>query len=70
MPIPKICAALPPRLNPGVAHHVGDMRSVRLGETLDAVLVHDAIDYMTTEVELRAAFETTRGSRGSASTAS
>ena len=56
------------RLNPGVAHHVGDMRSVRLGETFDAVLIHDAIDYMTTEDELRAAFETTRASRGSAST--
>ena len=26
------------RLNPGVAHHVGDMRTVRLGETFDAVL--------------------------------
>ena len=56
------------RLNPGVAHHVGDMRSVRLGETFDAVLIHDSLDYMTTEVELRAAFETTRASRGSAST--
>ena len=51
-----------------MSHHVGDLRSVRLGETFDAVLVHDAIDYMTTEVELRAAFETARASRGSAST--
>ena len=41
------------RLNPGVSHYVGDMRSVRLGETFDAVLIHDSLDYMTTEVELR-----------------
>ena len=44
------------RLNPGVTHHVGDMRTVRLGETFDAVLIHDAIDYMRTEDDLRAAF--------------
>jgi SAM-dependent methyltransferase len=48
------------RLNPGVTHHVGDMRTVRLGETFDAVLIHDAIDYMKTEDDLRAAFETAR----------
>lgn len=48
------------RLNPEVTHHVGDMRTVRLGETFDAVLIHDAIDYMTTEEDLRAAFTTAR----------
>ena len=48
------------RLNPGVAHHVGDMRTVRLDETFDAVLIHDAIDYMLTEDDLRAAFATAR----------
>ena len=48
------------RLNPGVAHHVGDMRTVRLGETYDAVLIHDAISYMTTEADLRAVFATAR----------
>ena len=48
------------RLNPDVTHHVGDMRTVRLGETFDAVLIHDAIDYMTTEDDLRAAFATAR----------
>ena len=48
------------RLNPGVAHHVGDMRTVRLGETFDAALIHDAIDYMVTEDDLRAAFATAR----------
>ena len=34
------------------------MRTVRLGRTFDAVLIHDAIGYMTTEADLRAAFET------------
>ena len=48
------------RLNPGVAHHVGDMRTVRLGETFDAVLIHDAISYMTTEADLLAVFATAR----------
>ena len=48
------------RLNPGVSHCVGDMRTVRLGETFDAVLVHDAISYMTTEADLRAVFATAR----------
>ena len=48
------------RLSPGVSHHVGDMRTVRLGETFDAVLVHDAISYMTTEADLLAVFLTAR----------
>ena len=48
------------RLNPGVDHHVGDMRTVRLGETFDAVLVHDAISYMTTEADLLSVFATAR----------
>jgi SAM-dependent methyltransferase len=46
------------RLNPGCAHHEGDMRSVRLGRTFDAVFVHDAVDYMTSEADLRRAVET------------
>mgnify|MGYP001614134263 CR=1 FL=1 len=46
------------RLNPAVEHHVGDMRTVRLGRTFDAVLIHDAVDYLTTEDHLRATFET------------
>jgi SAM-dependent methyltransferase len=46
------------RLNPGCEHVVGDMRSVRLGRTFDAVFVHDAVDYMVTEDDLRAAIET------------
>ncbi len=48
------------RLNPGVEHHLGDMRSVRLGRKFDAVLVHDAIAYMLTEDDLRAVFTTAR----------
>lgn len=35
-------------LNPGCEHHLGDMRSVRLGRTFDCVFVHDAASYMTT----------------------
>lgn len=45
-------------LNPECAHVQGDMRSLRLGRTFDAVFVHDAIDYMCTEEDLRAAFAT------------
>lgn len=46
------------RLNPECEHHEGDMRTVRLGRTFDAVFVHDAIDYLLGEDELRAALET------------
>jgi SAM-dependent methyltransferase len=46
------------RLNPDCEHHQGDMRTLRIGREFDAVFVHDAVDYMTTEVDLRAAIET------------
>ncbi len=46
------------RLNPGAPHVLGDMRDIRLGRTFDAVLVHDAVDYMTTPQDLSAAFRT------------
>ena len=46
------------RLNPGVEHHVGDMRSIRLHRKFDAVIIHDAISYMQTEDDLKAAFAT------------
>lgn len=46
------------RLNPDCEHVEGDMRSVRLGRTFDAVFVHDAIAYLTTEEDLRAAIAT------------
>ena len=46
------------RLNPECDHHQGDMRTVRLGQQFDAVFIHDAIDYMTSESDLRKAIET------------
>lgn len=41
--------ALSRTLNPECEHVLGDMRTLRLGRTFDAVLVHDAVVYMTTE---------------------
>lgn len=46
------------RLNPETRTVRGDMRSVRLGEMFDVVLIHDAIDYLTSEAELAAALDT------------
>lgn len=45
-------------LNPEVEHRQGDMRTVRLDRQFDAVFVHDAVCYMTTESDLRQAIET------------
>lgn len=45
-------------LNPECEHVAGDMRTLRLGRTFDAVLVHDAVMYMTTAADLRRAVET------------
>jgi SAM-dependent methyltransferase len=45
-------------LNPECEHIQGDMRTLRLGRTFDAVFVHDAVMYMTSERDLRAAIET------------
>jgi SAM-dependent methyltransferase len=45
-------------LNPECEHIEGDMRDVRLGRLFDGVFVHDAIDYMTTEADLRSAMQT------------
>jgi SAM-dependent methyltransferase len=47
-------------LNPGAEHFCGDMRDVRLGTTFEAVLIHDAIMYMTTKRDLVAALATAR----------
>lgn len=44
--------------NPECEHLEGDMRTLRLGRTFDAVLIHDAICYMTSEAELAAAITT------------
>jgi len=46
------------RLNPGVEHQVGDMRTVRLNKKFSAVLIHDAIGYILTEKDLIATFKT------------
>jgi SAM-dependent methyltransferase len=45
-------------VNPECAHRRGDMRTVRLGRAFDAVLVHDAVDYMTSQADLRQVIET------------
>jgi len=50
--------AVSQRLNPECEHLEGDMRTLRLGRTFDAVFVHDAVEYMTTEDELRQAVTT------------
>jgi SAM-dependent methyltransferase len=56
--------ALSRELNSECEHVIGDMRTLRLGRTFDAVLVHDAVMYMATEEELlavaRTAFAHTR----------
>ena len=44
--------------NPDCAPGEGDMRTVRLGRTFDAVFDHDAVVYLTTEADLRQAMET------------
>lgn len=46
------------KFNQECEHIQGDMRTVRLDRTFDAVFVHDAIMYMTTEADLGAAIET------------
>ena len=45
-------------LNPECEHVEGDMRTVRLGRDFDAVFVHDAICYMTSEGDVRRVIET------------
>jgi len=45
-------------INPECEHVQGDMRTLRLGRTFDAVFVHDAVAYLTTERDLGAAIET------------
>jgi SAM-dependent methyltransferase len=46
------------RINPECAHIWGDMRTMRLERQFDVVLVHDAIAYMVSEADLRAAIAT------------
>jgi len=45
-------------LNPECEHLEGDIRTLRLGRTFDAVFVHDAICHMTEKGDLRAVMQT------------
>jgi trans-aconitate methyltransferase len=46
--------ALSRQINPDCDHVIGDMRTLRLGHTFDAVFVHDAVVYLTTEADVLA----------------
>ncbi|HSS95213.1 MAG TPA: class I SAM-dependent methyltransferase [Candidatus Dormibacteraeota bacterium] len=46
------------KLNPECEHIKGDIRTLRLRRTFDAVFVHDAICHMTTEPDLLAVMQT------------
>ena len=46
------------QLNPEVAYYPGDMRTVRLDKTFEAVVIADSISYMLSEAELSSAFQT------------
>ncbi len=46
------------QLNPEVDYFLGDMRTVRLGRTFDAVVIADSINYMLGEEDLRSALQT------------
>lgn len=50
--------AMSQQINGECEHVQGDMRSLDLGREFDAVFIHDAIDYMTRTVDLRAAMKT------------
>jgi len=45
-------------INPECEHLEGDMRTIRLSRTFDAVFVHDAVSYLLTAEELSAAIST------------
>ena len=47
-------------LNVTTPHHQGDMRSIRLGRLFDVVLIYDAVNYMLSETDLRAAIATAK----------
>jgi SAM-dependent methyltransferase len=50
--------ALSASLNPECEHIHGDMRTLRLERSFDVVFAHDAVSYLTTEDDVRAAIET------------
>lgn len=45
-------------INPELEHIQGDMRTLRLGREFDAVFVHDAVAYITSEEDLAATMRT------------
>jgi SAM-dependent methyltransferase len=45
-------------INPNCAHIAGDMRTIRLEQRFDAVVLHDAINYMASSSDLRSALAT------------
>ena len=45
------------KLNPECEHHLGDMRTFRLGRTFDAVFIQDAICHLTTLDEVNQTLE-------------
>ena len=45
-------------LNPDCRHVPGDMRTVRLNQRFDAVILHDAVNYMTSTADLECALRT------------
>ncbi len=46
------------RINPTCRHLEGDMRTLRLDETFDAVFIHDAIEHMASPGDLQQALQT------------
>jgi SAM-dependent methyltransferase len=46
------------QINPDCEHIQGDMRTLRLGRTFDAVFVHDAVCYLATHGDLQACMRT------------
>jgi trans-aconitate methyltransferase len=46
------------KINADLEHVVGDMRTLRLKTAFDAVFIHDAISYMTSRDDLKAAITT------------
>ncbi|HMO54426.1 MAG TPA: class I SAM-dependent methyltransferase [Tepidiformaceae bacterium] len=45
--------AISKTINPELPHLQGDMRTVRVGRPFEAVFVHDACSYLTTEEDIR-----------------
>ena len=46
------------KINPTCRHHQGDMRTLQLNKTFDAIFIHDAVMYMISESDLKQALHT------------